>query len=77
MRAFQMTRQADESGVSGTGHVLSGVVFKDGTTVVHWETDNQPSSTAIYPNLKAFKDIHINSHPTNKAKLIWILGFDD
>jgi len=33
MKTFDMVRNADESGVSGTGKVLEGVVFHDGTTV--------------------------------------------
>ena len=68
-RLFKMIRNADESGVSGTGHVLDGVVFKDGKTVVAWLT--QTSSIAVYNSFKDFHDIHIGSHPTNKTEIVW------
>ena len=67
MKTFSVIRQNDESGVSGTGKVLEGVVFKDGTTVIRWCVDGQPNSTAIYESFEAFKAIHIDSHPTNET----------
>lgn len=69
MKAFHMIRVADESGVSGTGKVLEGVVFKDGTTVVRWCTET--ASTAVYKNFKEFKKIHIDAHPDNETEIKW------
>lgn len=66
-----MIRGADESGVSGTGKVLEGVQFSDGIVVVRWLTPNQASSTAIYESFESFNSIHIESHPTNKTRVIW------
>ena len=63
MRVFTIIRQADESGVSGTGRVLDGIVFDDGTTVVRWRTAT--ASTAIYKTYEDFYYIHIESHPDN------------
>lgn len=72
-----MTRDADESGVSGTGKVLEGVVFTDGTTVIRWTVKDKPCSTAIYPTFEAFEFIHVTSHPTNGTKFYWLTNNKD
>jgi hypothetical protein len=72
MKIFKMTRTHDESGVSGIGKVLDGVVFKDGQTVIKWCVKNMPSSIAIYPSFEAFELIHISSHPTNGTGIVWL-----
>lgn len=36
MRRFELHRDVDPSGVSGTGVVAEGVVFTDGTAVMRW-----------------------------------------
>lgn len=73
MKCFEMVRGQDESGVSGTGRVLCGVVFDDGTTVVRWCVEGKPNSTAIYPTFEAFKCLHVDSHPTNETKIEWLM----
>jgi hypothetical protein len=35
-RRFELDRQMDVSGVSGTGVVVEGVQFSDGAVVIHW-----------------------------------------
>jgi len=65
MKYFRIVREYDISKVSGTGHVLDGVVFDDGVTVVRWRTPT--SSTAIYDSFEDFKAIHIDAHPENKT----------
>jgi len=72
MQAFEMIRKADESGVSGTGKVLEGIVFGDGQTVIRWCTPHTAASTAIYPDFASFKKIHIDSHPTNGTEIVWL-----
>lgn len=72
MKPFEMIRNADESGVSGTGKVLEGVVFSKGITVIQWCVEGKPNSTAIYPTFDDFKCIHIDSHPTNGTELVWL-----
>ena len=64
-----MIRNADESGVSGTGHVLDGVVFHTGQVVVCWRSDR--SSIATYQSYDDFKTLHIDSHPTNLTEILW------
>ena len=70
-RLFTLIRKADESGVSGTGRVLDGVVFHNGKVAVCWRTELKHgySSVAVYDSFKAFKFIHIDSHPANEAEL--------
>jgi len=75
-RMFHIIRNSDESGVSGTGRVLDGVLFPNGKVVVQWRTDLDPlkagfSSMTIFDSFTAFETIHISSHPTNKTEVIW------
>ena len=65
MKYFKVTRMGDETGVSGVGHVIDGIVFNDGTTVIKWLTEM--SSIAIYKSFEEFKAIHIDSHPANES----------
>lgn len=74
MKMFEMMRKADESGVSGTGTVLQGVVFDDGTTVIRWKVEGKPNSTGIYNSFSCFRLIHIDSHPTNETEIVWYEG---
>ncbi len=65
MKYFKVSRKFDESSVSGIGHVIDGIIFNDGTTVIQWLTEM--SSIAIYKNFEEFKAIHIDSHPKNET----------
>ena len=76
-RPFYMVRPYDESGVSGTGKVLDGVVFPDGTTVIRWCVKEMPNCTAIYDSYSAFKRIHIESHPDNRTEIYWFSGLEE
>lgn len=69
-KLFTMVRNSDETGVSGTGRVLDGVVFHDGTVAVHWRTDKW--SVTFYPDFETFEFLHIKSHPTNGTELQWL-----
>ena len=71
MKTFEMIREADESGVSGIGKVLEGIVFSDGTTIIRWCVKGSPNSTAVYRSFEDFKKIHVDSHPTNRTKFKW------
>lgn len=84
MKTFTVIRLGDESGVSGTGRVLDGVVFHNGQVVICWRTDIEgskhgASSLGIYNSWEDFKYIHIDSHPANMTQIVWdkeISGFD-
>ena len=76
MNIFTMIRHGDESGVSGTGRVLDGVVFHNGKVVICWRTDidgsrHGASSLGIYDSWEDFEFIHIDSHPKNQTRIVW------
>lgn len=73
-KVFTLVRHMDETGVSGTGRVLDGVVFHTGQVVVCWRTDLNPdqpgfSSLAIYPSWEAFLHVHVHPHPDGAAEI--------
>lgn len=59
-------------GHSGTGKVLEGVVFSDGTTVVRWTSADQPNSTAVWSSFEAFAHFHIDKYPENGTQVHWL-----
>lgn len=67
MRTFAIERQHDESGVSGTGIVLEGVVFSSGQTIVHWLTPPPRGSVNVFDGFWQFWAIHVESHPSNRS----------
>lgn len=71
MKTFTVCRRADVSGVSGTGIIVEGIIFSDGTCVVHWL--GIVRSTAVYPSYNAFAQVHIEPHPENRT----IVTFSD
>lgn len=73
MRTFTLRREADVSGVSGTGVVLEGTLFSTGMVVVHWLTPPPRGSIAIFDTLDQLLSIHVCPHPENRA----VLTFDD
>jgi hypothetical protein len=73
-KLFTLIRHADESGISGVGRVLDGVVFHTGQVVVCWRSDlnvQKPgySSLAIYPSWDAFLHVHIHPHPDDQTEI--------
>lgn len=63
-RLFTLTRHTDESGISGTGRVLDGVVFHNGRVVACWRSDLRGghSSFVIHDSWEAFCAIHVDPH---------------
>ena len=78
-RVFTMIRNNDESGTSGVGRVLDGVIFPCGKTVVCWDPDamresakigdKNVNSVAVFDSYEAFEAIHIGQHPTNLTEI--------
>lgn len=68
MKTFKIIRNNDESGISGTGHVIDGVIFDNGKTVIQWRSSTP--SIAIYETFEDFKFLHIDSHPGNNTEII-------
>lgn len=73
IRTFTVCRQADESGVSGLGIVVEGVVFATGHCVVHWLTPAPRGALAIWDSIDDFIKVHIKPHPGN----VTIITFQD
>jgi hypothetical protein len=67
VRLFNLVRETDVSGVSGTGVVAEGVVFSDGTAVLRWLTAT--ASTAIYASIWSLRDIHGHGGAT---QVVWL-----
>lgn len=72
-RVFHLIRQGDETGISGVGHVLDGVVWPDGQVVTKWCVPGKPSEINVSKSFDEWQAIHVNAHPTNKSLVI----FDD
>lgn len=69
MKRFQLNRWDDESGISGTGVVLRGVIMPSGKVVIEWR---EPMTTiTIYENIDMFRKIHVDSHP-GCSEIQWI-----
>lgn len=71
MRTFELERQSDETGVSGTGVVVEGVAFTTGVVVAHWLTPAPWGSVTIWPGWATFMSVHVWSHPTNSTRIHW------
>ena len=63
MRRFRLIRQTDVSGTSGTGTIVEGVMFGDGTCVIRWLT--LLSSISIYKTVEDLIAIHGHEGATN------------
>lgn len=70
VRTFEVVRENDETGVSGEGVVVEGVIFSDGTCVTRWVSQISPGrSTSIWDSYGAFAAIHVAPHPDNNTKI--------
>lgn len=67
IRTFTVARRADESGVSGTGVVIEGVVLATGQCIVHWLYPPPRGGIAIFDSMDDFIRVHIKPHPVNKT----------
>ena len=65
-RTFQLHRDHDVSGISGTGVVADGVTFPDGVTVIRWRGERQ--STVVWPSVDDVVAIHGHGGAT---RLVW------
>ena len=58
MRRFELVRETDVSGVSGTGVVAQGVVFWDGAAAMRWLEPVGHQSTSFYTDIEDVTAIH-------------------
>lgn len=61
MRRFILNRKTDQTGVSGTGNVLEGVILASGKVVAEWRSPHK--TMGIYDSINQFKTIHVDCHP--------------
>lgn len=73
-RLFSLWRRGDETGISGTGRVLDGVVFHNGKVVVCWRSDLRGghSSVVLYDSWEAFEAVHIAPHPPEQTEIMFL-----
>ena len=71
IRTFTVARQYDETGVSGIGVVIEGVVLATGQAIIHWLTPAPRGALAIFDSMADFIKIHIKPHPGNASILTW------
>jgi hypothetical protein len=58
MRTFELHRDVDKTGVSGTGVVAEGIEFSDGVVCLHWISE-WPSSIVHYERgMEAVEMVH-------------------
>lgn len=67
IKRFLLNRDHDVSGVSGTGIVAEGILFSDGSCVIHWL--GEFPTTTPHPNLKSVIGVH--GHNGN-TQIVWI-----
>lgn len=56
MRRFELHRDYDETGISGTGVVAEGVVYENGWCSMIWKTEY--FSLVAYPSIEHVEKIH-------------------
>lgn len=55
-RRFNLVRYVDHTGVSGVGNVAEGVMFSDGSVVLHWFGEH--SSIVVWRSLDDAIAVH-------------------
>ena len=73
IRSFTVCRQTDETGISGEGVVIEGVVLASGHCIIHWLFPPPRGGIAIFDSLEDFLQVHVKHHPENKT----IITFED
>lgn len=64
MRTFSLVRDADVTGISGTGVVAEGVEFTDGTVVLRWlkagtaRPDVIKPTTVVHDDVDSVRNLH-------------------
>jgi len=72
IRIYEMIRDVDATGNSGTGHVGEVVEFRDGTTIVHWSANTNAmgiTSTVVYGSFEDAVKVHGHNGATRFVQL--------
>jgi hypothetical protein len=67
IETFTVCRTLDETGVSGEGVIIEGVVLGTGQCIVHWLYPPPRGGIAIFDSMSDFIKVHIEPHPGNKT----------
>jgi hypothetical protein len=67
MRLFQLHRDEDSSGVSGTGIVAEGIEFTNRECVIHWLA--KKSSMGIYATIDDVVTVHGHD---GRTRVVWV-----
>jgi len=68
-RRFELHRDEDVSGISGTGVVAEGVVFRDGVGSLRWLTE-WPTSVVFYDRgAEAIEAVHGHN---GRTRIVWL-----
>lgn len=59
-RCFEVKRRS--------GCVYQGVIFTDGTTVIHW----LDSSITSFPSFEVFREIYLDKNPEKNESFRWL-----
>lgn len=71
MRRFELHRDVDETGISGTGVVAEGVEFTNGRVALCWRGDASSTSIAVWPLLAGVEAIHGHN---GKTRIVFLDG---
>lgn len=73
IRTFELHRDQDTTGVTGTGRIAVGVVFEDGTAVTHWLTEVRSTVVWHTVNVGAAREAIERIHGHGGAtRVVWI-----
>ncbi len=68
MRRFELHRDEDETGFSGTGVVAEGVAFGQGVVALHWH--DWPSTVVVHSEgIKGVIAVHGHD---GRTRLVWL-----
>ena len=73
IRSFTVCRQHDQTGVSGEGVIIEGIVLASGHCIIHWLFPPPRGGIAIFDSLEDFLKVHVKPHPETKT----IITFED
>jgi len=69
VRAFELHRDVDETGISGTGVVAEGVQFSDGVIALRW-TSQWPTSVVFHDRgMESLEAVHGHN---GKTRVVWV-----
>lgn len=72
-RLFQVIRNIDGKEISGTGHIIDGVIFGDGTVVIQWQGDYK--SVSVFKSLNDFLAVHVKPKYQGENEFRWFEGY--